>query len=81
MEEEHLLSATYRFGAKEAKKRHAKTEKQYELLEDEIDFIQGLKMPKLAEDVKEEDQITEHEKKRMTIAESLLVFPFKKSLI
>jgi pre-mRNA-splicing factor ATP-dependent RNA helicase DHX16 len=83
-EEEHLQSATYKFGAKDAKKKHAETEKQYELLEDEIDFIQALKMPGSGDDVKEEDQISEHEKKRMTIEEcqkSLPVFPFKKSLI
>merc|ERR1712038_1604550 len=44
-EEEHLHSAQLKFGAKDAKERHAaKATKQYELLlDDEIEFIQALK--------------------------------------
>ena len=46
-EEEHLHSAQLKFGAKDAKERHAaKATKQYELLlDDEIEFIQALKLP------------------------------------
>ena len=40
-EEEHLHSAQFNFGAKDAKVRHAMKEKQYDLLlDDEIEFIQ-----------------------------------------
>ena len=83
-EEEHLQSATLKFGAKDAKKRHAEKEKQYELLEDEIDFIQALKMPGSAEDQDEKPQMTEYERKRMTLEEtkkSLPVYPFRQSLL
>ena len=83
-EEEHLHSATLKFGAKDAKKRHAEKEKQYELLEDEIDFIQALKMPGSAQDEDEKPQMTEYERKRMTLEEtkkSLPVYPFRQSLL
>ena len=83
-EEEHLQSATLKFGAKDAKKKHAEKEKQYELLEDEIDFIQALKMPGSAQDEDEKPQMTEYERKRMTLEEtkkSLPVYPFRQSLL
>ena len=90
-EEEHLQSATLKFGAKDAKKRHAEKEKQYEFLEDEIDFIQALKMPGSASgdggdggDRDEEPQMTDYARKRMSIEEtkkSLPVYPFKQSLL
>ena len=83
-EEEHLQSATLKFGAKDAKKKHAEKEKQYELLEDEIDFIQALKMPGSADDQDEKAQMTEYERKRMTLEEtkkSLPVYPFRQSLL
>merc|ERR1719376_2056498 len=45
-EEEHMSAATLKFGAKDAKRRHAQKEKQYDiLLDDEIEFIQALKLP------------------------------------
>ncbi|TRY67582.1 hypothetical protein TCAL_05513 [Tigriopus californicus] len=83
-EETHLHSAQYRFGAKDAKARHAKQEKQYDiLLDDEIEFIQALKIPGTkADEAKEE--VSEYQQKRMTIEEtkkSLPVFPFRESLL
>ena len=45
-EEEHLQQATLKFGAKDAKARHKEKEKDYEyILDDEIEFVQALKMP------------------------------------
>ncbi len=83
-EEEHLQSATYNFGAKDAKKRYAEKEKQYDLLEDEIDFIQALKMPGSKDGDDDKPEMTEYERKRMTLEEtkkSLPVYPFKQSLL
>ena len=94
-EEEHLHSAQLKFGAKDAKERHAaKASKQYDLiLDDEIEFIQALKLPgskkkkKKHEDdssSEEEKEMTEKEKKKMTlkeVKESLPVFPFRESLL
>merc|ERR1711997_558083 len=97
-EEEHLHSAQLKFGAKDAKERHAaKAPKQYELLlDDEIEFIQALKLPGSKKKKKkkknddetsseeEEVEVSEHEKKKMTfkeVKESLPVFPFRDSLL
>ena len=94
-EEEHLHSAQLKFGAKDAKERHAaKAPKQYDLLlDDEIEFIQALKLPgskkkkKKHEDdssSEEEKEMTEKEKKKMTlkeVKESLPVFPFREGLL
>ena len=55
-EEEHLHSAQFNFGAKDAKVRHAMKEKQYDLLlDDEIEFIQALKMPGMKDEKDESD--------------------------
>merc|ERR1712223_552346 len=92
---EHLHSAQLKFGAKDAKERHAaKSTKQYELLlDDEIEFIQALKLPgskkKKKKDAdesssEEEKELTEKEKKKMTlkeVKESLPVFPFREGLL
>jgi pre-mRNA-splicing factor ATP-dependent RNA helicase DHX16 len=82
-EEEHLQSAQFKFGARDAKIRHAEKSKKYELLlDDEIEFIQALKMPGTKKE--EEEELSEHEKKKMTIAEcktSLPVFPFREKLL
>ena len=41
-----MSQATLSFGAKDAKERHKKKEKEYEyILDDEIEFVQALKMP------------------------------------
>ena len=94
-EEEHLHSAQLKFGAKDAKERHAeKATKQYELLlDDEIEFIQALKLPGSKKKKKhtddssseeEEKEVSEHEKKKLTlkeVKESLPVYPFRESLL
>ena len=83
-EEEHLQSATYRFGAKNAKERHSKKEKQYDyILDDEIEFVQALKMPGTKQEP-EEKKLSEYDKKKMSIEEtkkSLPVYPFKQDLL
>jgi len=80
-EEEHLAQATLKFGAKDAKSR--KQEKEYEyILDDEIEFVQALQMP--GTKVTKEKELSEHDKKKQTIAEckrSLPVFPFKEDFI
>ena len=96
-EEEHMSSATLHFGAKDARQRHAKKEKQYDiLLDDEIEFIQALKLPGSKKKKKkkktgdessseeEEEEMTEAKKKKMSIQEtkkSLPVYPFREGLI
>ena len=96
-EEEHLHSAQLKFGAKNAKEKYAEKEKKYELLlDDEIEFIQALKLPGSKKKKKkkkhddetsseeEEVEVSEHEKKKMTlkeVKESLPVFPFRDSLL
>ena len=83
-EDEHLQKATYNFGAKDAKKKHAEKEKKYDLiLDDEVEFVQALKLPGTKKDSETED-LTEYQKKQMTIAEtkkSLPVFPFRESFL
>ena len=83
-EEEHLSQATLSFGAKDAKERHKKKEKEYEyILDDEIEFVQALKMPGTKKDDGEKE-MSEFEKKKMSIAEtkrSLPVYPFREDLI
>ena len=95
-EEEHLHSAQLKFGAKDAKERYAAKEtKQYDLLlDDEIEFIQALKLPGSKKKKKgkddsgseeeEEIELSEHQKKKMSIKEtkeSLPVYPFRESLL
>ena len=83
-EEEHLSQAQFQFGAKDAKRRHKEKEKQYDyILDDEIEFVAALKMPG-SKKVAEEEEVTEYEKKRMTmkeVKESLPVFPFRDDFI
>jgi len=83
-EEEHLQQATLKFGAKDAKERHNKQEKQYEyILDDEIEFVQALKMPG-TKDKPEEKELSAFDKKKQSIEEckkSLPVYPFKQDLI
>ena len=79
-----MSQATLSFGARDAKERHKEKEKEYEyILDDEIDFVQALKMPGTKKD-DEEKEMSEFEKKKMTIAEtkkSLPVYPFREDLI
>jgi len=82
-EEEHLQAATLKFGAKDAKRKHEENEKKYDyILDDEIEFVQALQMPGTKKE--EEKEMSEYDKKRMTIEEckkSLPVYPFKQDLI
>lgn len=81
-EAEQLASATYKFGAKDAAKQQ---DDEYELLlEDQIEFIQAITLDGTKKDKKEEEAVTEQEKKRMDIKEtklSLPVYPFRGDLI
>ncbi|XP_058825732.1 pre-mRNA-splicing factor ATP-dependent RNA helicase DHX16 [Topomyia yanbarensis] len=78
-EAEQLASAVYKFGSKDAKQQE-----EYELLlDDQIDFVQALRLdgtkPK-----EEKAYVSEAERKKMDIEEtkkSLPVFPFKEDLI
>ncbi|XP_053666586.1 pre-mRNA-splicing factor ATP-dependent RNA helicase DHX16 [Anopheles marshallii] len=82
-EAEQLASAVYKFGSKDAKERAAQQEEYELLLDEQIDFIQALQMG----GTKEKDgkrEISEAEKKKMTIEEtqkSLPIYPFKEDLI
>ncbi len=89
-EEEHLHSAQFKFGAKDAKKRHAEKAKHYDLLlDDEIEFVQAFKLTdnnKVIGDDEADDKknLSDYEKKRLTIEEtkkSLPVYPFRESLL
>ncbi|KAH8307284.1 hypothetical protein KR044_008936 [Drosophila immigrans] len=79
-EAEQLASARFQFGAKDAK-----AEEEYELLlDDQIDFIQALTLDGSREKTSKEPELTEMERKRMTLDEtrrSLPVYPFKDDLI
>ncbi|EDV98738.1 pre-mRNA-splicing factor ATP-dependent RNA helicase DHX16 [Drosophila grimshawi] len=79
-EAEQLASARFQFGAKDAK-----AEEEYELLlDDQIDFIQALTLEGHREKATKEPELTEKERKRLTLDEtrrSLPVFPFKEDLI
>ncbi|CAL1534296.1 unnamed protein product [Lymnaea stagnalis] len=80
-EEEHLNAALLKFGAKDAKDK--KKTKNYEvIMDEEIEFVQALKMPGTMKD-KEKGKSAKEEKK-MSIAEtkkSLPIYPFKQDLI
>ncbi|CAG9839038.1 unnamed protein product [Diabrotica balteata] len=77
-EKDQMASAVFKFGAKDGIKKE-----EYELvLEDQIQFIQALQMPGVVD--KKEPQLTETEKKKLTIEEtkkSLPIYPFKDDLI
>ncbi|XP_036320983.1 pre-mRNA-splicing factor ATP-dependent RNA helicase DHX16 [Rhagoletis pomonella] len=79
-EVEQLASARFQFGSKDAK-----IKEEYELLlEDQIEFIQALTMDGSKDSSSKKDDISEAERKRMTIEEtqkSLPVYPFKEDLI
>lgn len=79
-EAEQLASARFQFGAKDAK-----AQEEYELLlDDQIEFIQALTMDGSKDKQSKEPEMTDAERKRMTIKEtqiSLPVYPFKQDLI
>lgn len=80
-EQEQMASAVYKFGAKGA----AAAEEYELLLDDQIEFIQALRMDDdRKEGDKKEEKVSITEQKKMDIAEckkSLPVFPFRDSLI
>ncbi|XP_075150239.1 DEAH-box helicase 16 lethal (2) 37Cb [Haematobia irritans] len=79
-EAEQLASARFQFGAKDAR-----AQEEYELLlDDQIDFIQALTLDGSKEKASKEPELSEAERKRMTLEEtkkSLPVYPFKEDLI
>lgn len=81
-EAERLATAMYRVGAKDAKKEQ---DEEYELLmDDQIEFIQAMTINDMKKDKDFEPEVSEHEKKKMSIKEtrvSLPVYPFKEDLI
>ncbi|XP_068084954.1 pre-mRNA-splicing factor ATP-dependent RNA helicase DHX16 [Anabrus simplex] len=83
-EEEQMSSAVFRFGARDAKQKRD-DDKEYDLvLDDQIEFIQALTLPGSKGEKDTEEEVTEIQKKRLTIQEtrrSLPIFPFKDDLI
>lgn len=81
-EAERLATAMYRVGAKDAKKEQ---DEEYELLmDDQIEFIQAMRINDTKKDKDSEPEVSEHEKKKMSIKEtkeSLPVYPFREDLI
>lgn len=77
-EAEQLSSALFKFGSRDAKAN------EYDLLlEDEIEFVQVLRMDG-SKDMDKKPEVTESERKKMNIEEtkkSLPVFPFRDDLI
>ena len=84
-EDEHLAQSQYRVGAKDAKERRAKQEKQYDyVLDEEIQFVEALSMPGSKGVQDKKPQLSEYEQKRKSlkeVKESLPVFPFREALI
>lgn len=78
-EEEQMSSAVFHFGAKQKDK----SQEEYDLvLDNQIEFIQALSLPGTKD--KPDPQLTEKERKRLTIEEtqkSLPVYKFKQELI
>ncbi|KAK7488061.1 hypothetical protein BaRGS_00020652 [Batillaria attramentaria] len=97
-EEEHLHAASFHVGARDAAEKSKKSSKKYEvIMDDEIEFVQALKMPGTLKDKEKGDKsdkssvssyklehMSEAEKKRAQIEEtkrSLPIYPFKRDLI
>ncbi|XP_005090962.1 pre-mRNA-splicing factor ATP-dependent RNA helicase DHX16 [Aplysia californica] len=82
-EEEHLSAAIMKFGAKDAKDK--KKSKDYEvIMDEEIEFVQTLKMPGTVKDKVKEKKSAPKLDKKSSIEEtkkSLPIYPFKKDLI
>ncbi|XP_069678567.1 pre-mRNA-splicing factor ATP-dependent RNA helicase DHX16 [Periplaneta americana] len=84
-EEEQMSSAVFRFGARDKEKIHEK-DNEYELvLDDEIEFIQALRMPGSKSDQEDDEpKLSDAERKKLSLQEtrrSLPIYPFKKDLI
>lgn len=84
-EEEQMVSATMRFGARDAKAKHRSKEKAYDLLlEDQIDFVQALQLPGTKDRKESILHISEAEKRRVSIQETRLalpIYPFREDLL
>lgn len=85
-EEEQMSSAVFRFGARDKDKTSEKIQEYELVLDDEIEFIQALRLPgsKTEEDADSEPKLTETEKKKLSLQEtrrSLPIFPFRDDLI
>lgn len=84
-EEEHLHAALHSVGAKDAKAKKKKSEKNYDyIMDEEIEFIQAIQMPGTRDKDNDSEDLSEAQKKRMSIKEtqvSLPVYPFKSDLI
>ncbi|CAG0903310.1 unnamed protein product, partial [Cyprideis torosa] len=85
-EEEKLSRAVVHFGAKDAEQKRKEKEKQYDLvLEDEIEFVNLLKMAgNQEEEAPEERRRKEKEKERLTLDEtrkSLPIYAFREALL
>lgn len=83
-EEEQMVSAQMRFGARDAKAKYREKEKLYEyILDDQIQFVQALSMAG-SHKTTEAEEVSEYERKKMTIQEtrkSLPIYPFRQDLI
>ncbi|XP_025112674.1 pre-mRNA-splicing factor ATP-dependent RNA helicase DHX16-like [Pomacea canaliculata] len=96
-EEEHLHAAMMKFGARDASEKSKQSSKKYEvIMDDEIEFVQALKLPGTGKNVDKDtkhktedsslrlDEMSDIERKRHMIKEtkrSLPIYPFKKDLI
>ncbi|KDR07390.1 putative pre-mRNA-splicing factor ATP-dependent RNA helicase DHX16 isoform X2 [Zootermopsis nevadensis] len=86
-EEEQMSSAVFRFGARDKAEKNRERGQEYELvLDDEIEFIQALRMPGTRTDREDDDKpkLTETEEKKFSLQEtrrSLPIFPFRNDLI
>ncbi|GFR16083.1 pre-mRNA-splicing factor ATP-dependent RNA helicase DHX16 [Trichonephila clavata] len=74
---------TYDFGAADAKKKHK--EKDYDLVfDDAIEFVQSIKMPGTKDVSESVEELSEKEKKKLSIQEtrrSLPIYPFREDLL
>ncbi|GAB1600938.1 pre-mRNA-splicing factor ATP-dependent RNA helicase DHX16 [Argonauta hians] len=87
-EEEHLNAAVMKFGARDARDKYKEKVKDYDLImDDEIEFIQALKMPGVSRNKSKdtlEPAVSSLDLKKMSLSEtrrSLPIFPFRDDLI
>ncbi|KAG8184558.1 hypothetical protein JTE90_007674 [Oedothorax gibbosus] len=82
-EQERLGFAQMRFGAEDAKKKHK--EKEYDFVfDDAIEFVQSIKMKGSKNAPQESEEVSEFEKRKLSIQEtrkSLPIFPFREDLL
>jgi pre-mRNA-splicing factor ATP-dependent RNA helicase DHX16 len=89
-EEERTNAAIMTFGSRDAKEKHSKTEKTYEyLLEDEITFVQSLRIPgknekknkEYATDLEEETKSRSAQKTLQDTRKSLPIYQYRNDLL